>query len=213
MMDKKAIKNKHKKILFTGIAVAVILLITIAVAALSSPKSADEKTEIPVRALGPITASVVIQEYSDFGCISCRVWHQLGIVDKILEKYGDEVRFEWHDFPVITSNSPKAAEAGFCANDQGQFWQFHDVVFKNYPKISVENLKKYALELDVDASTFNECLDSGKYKKTVQHELNNGYALGFRGTPSFLVNDQALIGPPSFEQLSEIINEILLTEK
>jgi protein-disulfide isomerase len=208
MMDKKTIKNKQN-ILFTGIAAAVLLLITIAIVALSSPKSADEKTEIPVRALGPIRASVVIQEYSDFGCITCRVWHQLGIVEKIQEKYGDEVRFEWHDFPVITSNSPKAAEAGFCANDQGQFWQFHDVVFKNYPKISVEDLKKYALELGLDASIFNECLDSGKYKKAVQQELNNGYALGFRATPSFLVNDQALIGPPSFEQLSRIIDELL----
>lgn len=184
-------------------------MITIAVAALSSPKSADEKTEIPVRSLGPITASVVIQEYSDFGCITCRVWHQLGIVEKIQEKYGDEVRFEWHDFPVITSNSPKAAEAGFCANDQGQFWQFHDVVFKNYPKIAVQDLKKYALDLGLGDNIFNECLDSGKYKKAVQQELNNGYALGFRATPSFLVNDQALIGPPSFEQLSGIIDELL----
>lgn len=208
-MDKKTIKNKQKKILLMGIAAAVILLITIAIAALNGQKSADEKTEIPVRALGPITASVVIQEYSDFGCITCRVWHQLGIVEKIQEKYGDKVRFEWHDFPVITSNSPKAAEAGFCANDQGQFWQFHDVVFKNYPKIAVQDLKKYALELGLDANTFNECLDSGKYKKAVQQELNNGYALGFRATPSFLVNDQPLIGPPSFEQLSGIIDELL----
>ncbi len=211
-MDKKTIKNKHKKILFTGIAAVAIVLIMIGIVALSGPKSVDEETEIPVRALGPITASVVIQEYSDFGCITCRVWHQLGIVEKIQEKYGDEVRFEWHDFPVITSNSPKAAEAGFCANDQGQFWQFHDVVYKNYPKISVEDVKKYALELGLDASIFTECLISGKYKKAVRQELNNGYALGFRATPSFLVNDQTLIGPPSFEQLSGIIDELLSTE-
>ncbi|KAF0111789.1 MAG: DSBA oxidoreductase [Chloroflexi bacterium] len=212
-MTKKSTRINTKKILFPGIAIAVILLITVIFVVRSDQKDGAVSIEIPVRSLGPITAPVVVQEYADFGCITCRVWHQLGIIEKIQQKYGDKVRFEWHDFPVITANSPKAAEAGLCANDQGQFWKFHDVVYKNYPKLSVEDLKNYALGLGLDSKIFNECLDSGKYKKDVQQELKNGYSYGFKATPSFKVNDQVLIGPPSFEQLSAIIDELLVSGK
>lgn len=206
-------KKKIRNYLIGGVALTAILLFTIIFILKSSQKGETANIEIPVRALGSITAPIVIQEYADFGCITCRVWHQLGIVEKILQKYGDKVRFEWYDFPVITADSPKAAEAGFCANDQGQFWQFHDVVYKNYPMISVENMKGYAIGLGLDSRIFNECLDSGKYKKDVQQELKNGYGHGFKATPSFIVNNQVLIGPPSFEKLSAIIDELLLAGK
>jgi protein-disulfide isomerase len=133
----------------------------------------------------------------------------MGIADKILEKYGDTVRFEWHDFPVITSNSPIAAQAGMCAYDQGFFWEFHDVVYENYPRISVDDLKQYAVDVGLEARVFNQCLDSKKYLENVNEELKNAHRLGLRSTPSFRVNEKVLIGPPSFEQISTIVDEIL----
>lgn len=191
------------------ITVVSIVLIMIIFLQFSGKDGESEETTVPVRAIGAETAPVIIKEYSDFGCATCRTWHQLGILDMILEQYGDVVRFEWHDFPVITSNSPKAAEAGLCANDQNQFWQFHNLVFQNYPNISEKDLKNYALEMGLELNEFNTCLDSGKYKQVVEQELNTAYDLGFRGTPSFLVNDKPLIGPPSFDQLATLIEEIL----
>ena len=162
-----------------------------------------------LRAVGATDAAVTITEFADFGCISCKAWHQFGIKEQILEKYGGQVRFVWRDFPVITVDSPVAAEAGFCAHDQGRFWEYHDVLYQNAPALKADNLKQYAAEIGLDAQIFNQCLDSGQHTAAVEIELQEALSFGFRGAPSFVVNGQRLIGPPSFEQLSVIIDEII----
>ncbi len=80
-------------------------------------------------ALGPKTAPVTIVEYGDFGCPSCWLWYATGVLDQLRAKYGDQIRFVWRDYAVITLLSPDAAEAGQCANEQGKFWEFHDAVY------------------------------------------------------------------------------------
>ncbi|HZD58333.1 MAG TPA: DsbA family protein [Anaerolineales bacterium] len=159
--------------------------------------------------LGPAGAPVTIVEYGDFGCPSCRAWYQAGILDQIRAKYDDEVRFVWRDFPIITAQSPKAAEAAQCAYDQGKFWQYHDLLYDRAPALSVDDLKAYAAEIGLDTVQFNQCLDSGQHRETVRHDWDEALALHLRGTPSFLINDQLVAGPPTFEYLQQMINSIL----
>jgi protein-disulfide isomerase len=54
-------------------------------------QSADSAS--PLRAIGPETAEVTITEFADFGCISCKAWHQFGVREEILNQYGEQVRF------------------------------------------------------------------------------------------------------------------------
>jgi protein-disulfide isomerase len=174
-------------------------------------QSADSAS--PLRAIGPETAEVTITEFADFGCISCKAWHQFGVREEILNQYGEQVRFVWRDFPVTTRHSLKAAEAGFCAQDQDRFWEYHDVLYENAPALAVDHLKAYAEGLGLNANTFNQCLDSGKYQQAVENELAEAKELGLRGVPSFIVNGKRLVGPPSFEQLAAIIDEILAAQE
>ena len=109
---------------------------------------------------------VTITEFADSGCITCKAWYQFGIKEQVREKYGDQVRFVWRDFPVITADSPMAAEAGFCAHDQGRFWEYHDLLYHNSPALKANNLKQYAAELGLDTQIFNQCLDSGQHTAT-----------------------------------------------
>ena len=51
------------------------------------------------RAIGPATAPITIVEYADFGCTLCRAWHNAGILQQVINQYGDNVRFVWRDFP------------------------------------------------------------------------------------------------------------------
>src|SRR5262249_25577273 len=106
------------------------------------PLSAAALGEDP--ALGPANAPVPIIAYGGFGCPTCKAWHQAGILRHVLAKYGNKVRFVWRDFPIITADSFKAAEAGQCAQDQGRFWPFHDLVYDRSPAIGVDDLKRYA---------------------------------------------------------------------
>ncbi len=94
--------------------------------------------------IGPKDAPVTIVEFGDYGCSSCMVWAAAGMRQQLLDKYGDKLRFVWADFPVITLESPKAAEAGRCAYDQGKFWEYQDYVYNHYEGIETGFLKLYA---------------------------------------------------------------------
>ena len=160
--------------------------------------------------IGSINAPVIIVEYGDFGCPSCQAWHNAGILDRVIATYGDQVRFVWRDFPIITAFSPEAAQAAQCAYDQDNFWEYHDLLFDRGPSFRDELLKSYAVELGLDTAAFNQCLDTRQHQATVEKDLEEAFQRRFRGTPSFLVNDQPLAGPPTFEFLQSLIEPILL---
>jgi len=197
-----------------SIGIIVIVVIALIIAAWPEP----EPEPLPVSrmgsdpALGAEGAPIVIIEYGDFGCPTCRVWHQAGIRDQILEEYRDRVQFVWRDYPVITAQSPKAAEAGQCAFDQDKFWEYHDYIYEQTRSLGVDNLKAYAREVDLDGEQFDQCLDSGKNKAKVDESMQQGFDLGFPGAPGFVVNDRKLPGPSMYETLKGIIDEMLAVQ-
>lgn len=206
-------KNRAKKLRQQWIGIGVVALIVSALVLwnISRPKAQplDETRLAANPTVGSNFAKVIITEYADFGCPSCRGWHNAGIKNQVLALYGDQVQFVWKDFPVITAQSPKAAEAGQCAFDQGMFWEYHDYLYENARSLSVDNLKGYAAQLGLDAEQFNACLDSNQNRAKVEQNLDEARSLGLPGTPSFLVNGKRLVGPPSFETLKSTIDEIL----
>jgi protein-disulfide isomerase len=208
--SQKRRQQEKRKNLIT-LSVIGLVVVAIAVFALTRPHaeplSAARMAADP--AYGSESAKVTIIEYSDYGCPSCQAWHNSGILQKIRDTYGDKVRFVWKDFPVITAASPRAAEAAQCAFDQGKFWEYHDLLYAKSPAIGTNDLKAYASQVGLDTTKFNNCLDSGQNAAKVDQGMNEGYRLGFNGAPSFVVNGQKLIGPPSFETLQSIIDPVL----
>ena len=124
----RAQKNKRNWIGFGALA---LILIAAIFWNSSRPKAQplDETRLASNPTIGSDSAKVTITEYGDFGCTSCRAWHNAGLLKQVRAAYGDQVQFVWKDFPVITAQSPKAAEAGQCAFDQDKFWEYHDVLF------------------------------------------------------------------------------------
>lgn len=206
-------KLQQRKQLNRNVSIGIVAIVVIALVIAAWPE--PEPEPLPVSrmgsdpALGMESAPIVIIEYGDFGCSTCRVWHDAGIRDQILEEYRDQVMFVWRDYPVITAQSPKAAEAGQCAFDQNKFWEFHDYIYEKGNSISVPDLKGYARQVGMDGEQFDQCLDSGKNKAKVDESFQQGIKLGFPGAPGFVVNDQKLPGPPMYETLKGIIDEML----
>jgi protein-disulfide isomerase len=163
--------------------------------------------------LGPPTAPVTIIEYADFGCPACWAWHKQGVLNELRNKYGDQIRFVWRDFPVITLLSPKAAEAGQCAHEQGKFWEFHDSVYAHDGAIEASDLNAYAAEIGLNMDQFNECVISRRYRDRVNAEQYESFGRGLRGTPSFFVNGQPVIGPQRLAIFEDIIDPILAAKK
>jgi len=159
--------------------------------------------------LGSPSAKVTIIEYGDFGCVTCRGWEQAGVLKQIVAAYGDQVHFVWRDYPIITAQSPKAAEAGQCAFDQGRFWEYHDLLYAKAPALSIGDLKSYAAQLGLNTAHFDQCLDSGQDKAKVDQSMAEARSYGFIGTPSFILNGKKVIGPASFDQFKTMIDPLL----
>jgi len=164
-------------------------------------------------ALGPKSAPVTIIEYADFGCPSCWYWYKDGVLNQLRLKYGNQIRFVWRDYPVITLLSPRAAEAGQCANEQGKFWEFHDAVYENQGAIEAGNLKAYAAAIGLNMSQFDECMTSRRYKDRVNAEQTEAFTHGYNGAPFFLINNHALIGPQPLAVFSATIDPLLAAKK
>ena len=144
--------------------------------------------------IGNRNSPVRIVEFSDFQCPFCK--QSFFVVREILDKYKDDIFFTYRDFPVtqIHPESLKAAEAAQCANEQGKFWSMHDKIFINQENITITDLKIYALEIGLDSSMFNNCLDSGKYNQEVIQDYSDGLRLGVVGTPTFFINGYRISG-------------------
>ncbi len=177
------------------------------------PTATDPAPMSASPALGPETAPVTIVEYSDFGCPTCWYWYKLDVLNQLRAKYGDQIRFVWRDFPVITLLSPKAAEAGQCANEQGKFWEFHDTVYQNEGAIEASNLQAYAAKIGLNMAQFNDCVTSRRYRDRVNAEQGEGFDRGLRGTPEFFVNGQHVVGPQPLSTFEGIIDPLLAAKK
>ena len=121
------------------------------------------------------------------------------------------VRFGYQHFAFLGQESNWAAQASECAADQDAFWPYHDYLYahqggENAGAFSQDNLKRFAAELKLDTEAFNTCLDSGKYAAIVSQESAYGQSLGVRGTPTFFVNGQLLVGAQPFEAFQKVFD-------
>lgn len=158
--------------------------------------------------LGGKNAPVTIIEFTDYQCPFCG--RARPTVKEVIAKYGDKVKYVLRDYPLeFHPNAQKAAEAAQCANDQGKYWEYSDILWANQQTLQPENLKKYAGEAKLDTKKFDECLDSGKYTEEVKKDFTDGAKAGVNGTPSFFINGQSITGARPIEDFQEIIDEQL----
>ncbi len=154
--------------------------------------------------MGPQDAPVTLVEFSDFQCPYCRSVQS--VLKRLMTAYHGQLKLVFRDFPLrqIHPEAQKAAEAAQCANDQGQFWQYHDRLFA-VTELGGEALKQYAVELGLDAEQFDTCLDSEKYSQEVQNDIDDAIAVGVNATPSFFVNGLPINGAVPFERFVEMV--------
>jgi protein-disulfide isomerase len=160
----------------------------------------------PVR--GAATAPVTIIEFSDYQCPFCaRVNPTL---EQVRKTYGDQVKIVFKDFPLPNhAQAPKAAEAAHCAGEQGKYWEMHDQLFANQRALNLPELKQYAVGLSLDATKFNQCLDSGKHAGLVAAGTAQGERMGVNSTPTLYINGRPLIGAQPFDAFKAVIDEEL----
>ena len=131
-----------------------------------------------------------------------------------MERYVENgtVRYEWRDFAYLGQESVNAALAARAAQEQGRFWEYHDVLYENQGSVnsgafSDEALVGFAKEVGLDTEQFEVALTSGRYESIVQSDLREAQNAGIQGTPSFTINGQRLVGPQPLEVFEQVIEE------
>lgn len=158
--------------------------------------------------LGPANAPVTIVEFSDFQCPYCR--QAQGTLKQLMAAYEGKIKLVFRDFPLrnIHPQAQKAAEAAQCAAEQQKFWPYHDKLFAS-TNFHMDELKKFAQELELNMEQFTSCLDSSKYAAGVDADMQAGQQAGVNATPTFFVNGYPLSGAASYERFKELVDAAL----
>ena len=160
------------------------------------------------RTLGDPNAPVMMVEWSDFRCPFCqRFWEQT--LPTLKEEYIEtgQVFFVYKDFPVVGGEGE--ALASWCAEEQGMFWEFHDVLFENLQQGNPQNFERWAGELGMDTAEFRECFESERYAQNVARDAQEGRAFGVTGTPGFYINGELVAGAQPLQNFQQIIESQL----
>ncbi len=172
---------------------------------------------------GTSTAPVTLIDFSsDLQCILCDRFVK-ATEPQINSTYvqTDKVVLVFEHLPNRGFDSLPPALAAQCTNDQGKFWQYHNLLYENQGPndsgwASNNNLKKFVSQiLGLKITKFNLCFDSQKYKPFIEANLALAHSLGFTQTPSFIIvksdgsNPQQLLGPQSFPEFKAVLDNEL----
>jgi protein-disulfide isomerase len=203
--------KKHAWKIF--LAVSVILLGGSFIIANQSTKNADEGVVISDNVAGNPEATVVVREYSDLQCPACQQFHS--VVKDLLEERGDQVRFEYKHFPLVSIHpfAVPAAKAAEAAGQQGKFFEYHDLLFENQQVWGNSAnptgfFLQYAEELELDTDLFRRHMRSQLIDDKIQAEFNEARDKGYTGTPTFELNGQRMQFETFEEWRSQIIEAI-----
>ena len=209
--------DRHKSGMIAGLAIVFVVIIVLAGAGwrlIIPASSASTSTVVtsPVSSssfdlatsllsgspptLGSPNSPVTIVEFGDYQCPTCDAWYnsQEALVIQNLVNTG-KAKLVWRDFDYFGPDSVSASEAAYAAGEQGKFWQFHDLLFQsqqtpNNGWASRQNLVKFAQQLGLNMTQFNESFNSGRYDSLINANHSLGVQAGVTETPTFF-----LVGP------------------
>ena len=170
--------------------------------------------------LGDPNAPITLVEFGDYQCHYCNVFFQT-IEDDIIKNYVEtgKVKMIFKDYNIIGEDSVIASQGAHCANDQGLFWEYHDILYSNWTGenngwASPENLAIFAQQIGLDTNEWSECMKKRSHSQIILKSNDDARALELTGTPAFfIINSEGkvtkLFGAQPFEVFKKIFDNQL----
>ncbi len=148
--------------------------------------------------LGSESAPITIVKFGDYQCEACYYWFhntRSTLIDNYIET--GKAKLVFVDLPFLGRDSITAAEASYCAEDQGKYWEYHTMLY-TFQEVEAydsgwadrDRLNVFASSLDMNMDEFNECMDSSKYKNRVKANFDEAVRNGVQSTPTFILISQ-----------------------
>ena len=171
--------------------------------------------------LGNPNAPITLIEFGDFQCHFCNVYFQ-NIEPMIIENFVEtgKVNVIFKDYTIIGPDSFDAAYGAHCASEQNKYWEYHNILFKNWAGenngwAGKQNLVKFADDINLDLELFSECMNSTRYSDMINQSGVDAQTLGITGTPAFFILDRengqvlTIIGAQPYEVFEKVFNSML----
>ncbi len=175
--------------------------------------SSNENLVYPERDLtepiiGNSEAELTIIEY---GCYVCPYTNQAeDTVMEVLDYYDGKVNLQFRPYPLPAHEfSYESSMASKCAEEQGAYGKYHEKLFEQNMAFSLETFSEIAKELNLDMGRFESCMSSGAYADEIEEDKKSAIAAGVKGTPTFFVNEQVIVGPKPLKTFKKVIGEEL----
>ena len=170
---------------------------------LEAPRVALSNAAAPTA--GAPGAAVRIVVFSDFECPYCS--RHAETMREIQRRYDGKVTIEFRHYPLsIHRNADRAAQAAVCADEQGKFWQLHDLMFAQQKALS-DGLAALVTSTGMNVSSYQACMDSGRATAVVARDREEGTSLGVAATPATFVNGRLVAGAASLDEFISVIDE------
>ena len=143
--------------------------------------------------LGSENAPITIIEFGDYQCEACYHWFhntRADIIDNYIET--GKAKLVFIDLPFLGRDSITAAQATYCAEDQGKYWNYHNMLYNFQEEVdngwaSKDRLVAFAFNLEMNLDEFSDCMDTSKYSKRVKANYDEAVKHGAQQTPTFFV--------------------------
>jgi protein-disulfide isomerase len=147
----------------------------------------------PAHTLGPASAPVHIEEFGDFECPPCGLFHP--ILDQMRGEFGDKLHITFREFPLVPTHQHAlaAASAAEAAGLQGKFWEMHKLLYERQAawktQFDVRGVfEGYAKEIGLDVDRYNRDVGSELVQQRIFQDGKRGHSLGVKGTPTVFMN-------------------------
>lgn len=170
---------------------------------------------------GDPNAPITVIEFSDFQCPFCKRFYDQTL-QSLETEYIDtgKVKLVFRDLPLdnIHPNARPVHIAAECADEQGKFWEYHDVLFENqaqWNRLSSADLSsqlnQYATSMNLNLASFDSCLSSKSVADEVQADYLHATQYGATGTPTFFIGNEKdgfikLVGAQPFSAFQAAID-------
>ena len=177
-----------------------------------SPQASPEQSQSPVvtgvpgadppHILGPANAPVRLEEFGDFECPPCGMFHP--ILEQMHAEFGDKLQITFREFPLVPTHQHAlaAASAAEAAGLQGKFWEMHDLIYEHQNDWKKEFdvrpiFEGYAKQIGIDLERYKHDVEGDAVANRIMQDGKRGHSLGVKGTPTVFLNGREV----SFENL------------
>lgn len=233
MREKRAKQQQMQRMAFGGIIIIGAILVALLliwpnlrpVGEIAQPEQKVDHPQALENSMGDPNAPIKIVEYSNYLCVHCQrfaVSTEYELISAFIAT--GKVHFTKRSWVGTTQTNDEgfaAAQAAYCAADQGKYWEYHDLLFANWTgapgDYTPRRLSAYAENIGLNTSDFNSCLNGNKHTNRVRQDYSDGVAAGVTGTPSFILKytvngeekTEMLQGAQPFAAFEQSINTAL----